>query len=389
MSLTTSAYVEQSAKFASLIQSEYKNKAGRIDKGVQRQSIWVLWRTAMPSILTEVGFLTNPIEEKFLGSEKGQTYMASAIFRAFRNYKNDVEGKNEKFDDEIENQEALENENEVYKREHPNETLLIEEEKKDSLNEQTVSENKDSEKYEVAIKLADEKLKERMLDEAKSFYNQALVIKKDDSYAKQKLSEISKLEAEIKKAEDDKAKANETQNKQYNDLIAKADKLIAEKKWEDAKKKYQEALIAKPGEKYSKQKIKEIEEKQAELSAAENDTTIVNPKDLIKNYAGQNKKDTTKKAPLVKAGIEFKIQFASSDKEIEATSPKLKGLENVAYYKSGNILKYTAGNFTKPEEAAKYQTKVRELGYKDAFVVAFKNGERIDYKEALKLTSSQ
>ena len=455
MSLTTSAYVEQSAKFASLIQNEYKNKAGRIDKGVQRQSIWVLWRTAMPSILTEVGFLTNPIEEKFLGSEKGQTYMASAIFRALRNYKNDVEGKNEKFNDDIENQEALENENLLYQKEHPELVIKSEEESKDTIGE-TLSplkapnapiENKDIEKYNAAIKQADEKLKERKLDEAKSIYLQAIQLKKDETYPKQKLAEIAKLEAEIKKAEEDKTKANEAQNKQYNDLIAKADKLTADKKWEDAKKKYQEALIVKPGEKYPQQKIKEIdekekilkqqaiyeasgkkydetieeankllnakkwedakkkyqealkykqhdeyclkkikeiEEKQAALSETQNDTAKIDPKDLINNYAGQNKKDTTKKISSIKGGIEFKVQFTSSDKEIETSSNKLKGLENVGYYKAGAVLKYTAGVFKKPDEAVKYQTKVRELGYKDAFVVAFKNGERIDYKEALK-----
>ncbi len=110
-------------------------------------------------------------------------------------------------------------------------------------------------------------------------------------------------------------------------------------------------------------------------------------KDLINNYAGQNKKDTTKKTTLIdeKLLVEFRVQFTSSDKEIDAASPKLKGLEKVSYYKVGAILKYTAGNYTKPAEAASYQTKVRELGYKDAFVVAFKNGQRIDYKEALKL----
>ena len=51
------------------------------------------------------------------------------------------------------------------------------------------------------------------------------------------------------------------------------------------------------------------------------------------------------------------------------------------------MLKYTAGNYLKPDEAVKYQKKVRELGYKDAFVVAFKNGNRIDYNEAIKLIS--
>ena len=46
----------------------------------------------MPSILIECGFLTNPKEEDFLHSEKGQDYLASAIFRAFRTYKESFEG---------------------------------------------------------------------------------------------------------------------------------------------------------------------------------------------------------------------------------------------------------------------------------------------------------
>ena len=46
----------------------------------------------MPSILIECGFLTNPKEEDFLHSEKGQDYLASAIFRAFSAYKENFEG---------------------------------------------------------------------------------------------------------------------------------------------------------------------------------------------------------------------------------------------------------------------------------------------------------
>lgn len=111
MSNYTSSYVVQSANVASKIQSEYFKKAGRIDKGVRRQSIWVLWRTAMPSILTEIGYLTNPLEEGFLGSEKGQDYLAMAIFRGLRNYKDEVENTKTVYNDVFENQPALQNEN--------------------------------------------------------------------------------------------------------------------------------------------------------------------------------------------------------------------------------------------------------------------------------------
>lgn len=111
MSNYTSAYVIQSANLAVKIQEEYTKKAGRIDKGVHRQSIWVLWRTSMPSILTEIGYLTNPLEETFMASEKGQDYLAKAIFRGLRKYKDEYEGNKKEYSDEIENQVPLENEN--------------------------------------------------------------------------------------------------------------------------------------------------------------------------------------------------------------------------------------------------------------------------------------
>lgn len=111
MSNYTSSYVIQSANLALKIQEEYTRKAGRIDKGVHRQSIWVLWRTAMPSILTEIGYLTNPLEETFLGSEQGQDYLAKAIFRGVRRYKDEIDGVKKEYSDEFENQAPLENEN--------------------------------------------------------------------------------------------------------------------------------------------------------------------------------------------------------------------------------------------------------------------------------------
>jgi N-acetylmuramoyl-L-alanine amidase len=111
MSNYTSAYVIQSANLAVKLQEEYAKKAGRIDKGVHRQSIWVLWRTSMPSVLTEIGYLTNPLEEKFLGSQKGQDYVAKAMFRGLRRYKDELEGVKRTYNDAIELQDALKNEN--------------------------------------------------------------------------------------------------------------------------------------------------------------------------------------------------------------------------------------------------------------------------------------
>jgi N-acetylmuramoyl-L-alanine amidase len=102
MSMFNDVYLTQSLSFASKVQRQYGTKTGRVDKGVKRASLWVLWRTYMPSVLTEIGFLTNPEEEHFLGSAKGQDYIASGIFRAFREYKDELEGIVKKYDDAIE-----------------------------------------------------------------------------------------------------------------------------------------------------------------------------------------------------------------------------------------------------------------------------------------------
>ncbi len=106
MSMFADTYVNQSLSFASKVQKQYASKTGRLDKGVKRASLWVLWRTYMPSVLTEIGYLTNPEEAQFLGSEKGQHYIASSIFRAFRDYKDELEGVTKKYDDDFEKQEV-------------------------------------------------------------------------------------------------------------------------------------------------------------------------------------------------------------------------------------------------------------------------------------------
>ncbi len=90
-SLMQRTYLNQSLKFASKVQDEFREKARRVDRGVLQAGFLVLWRTTMPSVLIETGFISHPDEEKYLSSQTGQDYLASAIFRAFRDYKTEIE----------------------------------------------------------------------------------------------------------------------------------------------------------------------------------------------------------------------------------------------------------------------------------------------------------
>jgi N-acetylmuramoyl-L-alanine amidase len=287
MSNYTSAYVIQSANLAVKLQEEYAKKAGRIDKGVHRQSIWVLWRTSMPSILTEIGYLTNPLEEQFLGSKEGQDYLAKAIFRGLRKYKDEVEGNKKDYNDDIENQLALENEN-IKAGNIPGQ-------KKPDPDDELDDEDKVPEKTPEVVK------------------EQKEVPKKDTVKV-----------AVIK-----------------NDTVTSA-KDIADK--------------------FRKEKS----------GPAVNEDKKENTKDK-------------KEEPLpVKTSIVYKVQFASSDIELNLKDSRFNSIVDGSYYKVKNVLKYTSGNYVSIKDAVSHQAQLREKGFKDCFVIALKNGERIDINEAKK-----
>jgi len=92
VSLYQKMYEKNSLLLADKIQTQFRERVNRRDRGVKREPLYVTSRVAMPSVLVELGFLTNPKEEDFLNSEQGKTYMASALYRAFKEYKNEQEG---------------------------------------------------------------------------------------------------------------------------------------------------------------------------------------------------------------------------------------------------------------------------------------------------------
>jgi N-acetylmuramoyl-L-alanine amidase len=375
MSNYTSSYVIQSAGLALKIQEQYFKKAGRVDKGVHRQSIWVLWRTSMPSVLTELGYLTNPQEEKFLGSEKGQNYLAACLFRAFRKYKDEQEGVKKTYDDAIENQVPLENENykianesdETKTLEKPEEEKDVEIKKEDKEEELETASAKAKLEAEQKAKAeaAEQKAKEKAIAETKA---------KEDADAK------AKEDARIKKAKADslaevqkvKTKADEAEKK-YKQLITMADLNFKNKNYVEALDLFQKANALKANnDAYASKKIKDIEALNNTASVKTN--TVAEVKEIDKPKTEENK-----------SGIVYKVQFATTDKEVD-TKTKFPNVIDVWFYKVGAVIKYTSGNFSSFDNATKHQAKLKELGYKDCFVAAFKDGVRMDINEAKKLT---
>lgn len=209
------AFLEQSLSYASKVQAEFKKNKNLTDKGVKQAGFLVLWKTSMPSVLIETGFLTHAEEEKYLGSAKGQDQIAFAIYKAFKNYKAEVEG----YDAGPEN--------------------------------------------EVRPKITEEEVQ------------------------------------------------------------------------------------------------------------------------AMEEHHGDTPKDSVKPPePIITHSLVFKIQIANASKKIPLNSSRFEGLKQVEEILEDNTYKYLTGNYSDMNEAFEEQRRLRKIGYKDAFTVAFVDGKKTSVKEA-------
>ncbi|HZX61650.1 MAG TPA: N-acetylmuramoyl-L-alanine amidase [Bacteroidales bacterium] len=286
--LFQNAFLEQSTWFASIVQDEMKDRVGMYDRGVRQAGFLVLYKTTMPSVLIETGFLSNPEEEKFLMSQKGQQYISSAICRAFRKFKAKMEGNGK----------------------------------------------------ELAS-----------LNEKKSSPSSAII----------------KPPVEQKVTSPSEAKPKETLTKE----TAKP------------KEKPRENPLRKDTLK-PKSKSKTHAEKRDSIAPKENLAA-----NTVKHEKAKGKTEEVKRTPAKPADeVLFRIQIATSPKELSTHSKKFAGLPEIWRYQHQGLYKYTAGKESSPEALAGLMGEAKKMGFTDAFIVAFHGEERITVAEAKKLISA-
>ena len=84
--LMQNQYMDNSLVFAELVQNQFVGALNRANRGVRQAAFWVLLKSACPSVLVEMGFLSNAEEEKWLASEDGKNGIVNGIFSAFEKY---------------------------------------------------------------------------------------------------------------------------------------------------------------------------------------------------------------------------------------------------------------------------------------------------------------
>ncbi len=91
--LIQDTHLDQSLRFASILQSNFKTKAQRNDRDVRQAGFLVLRETAMPSVLIETGYLSNRKENSFLLTDEGRSEISKSIYESLSNYLNRIDAK--------------------------------------------------------------------------------------------------------------------------------------------------------------------------------------------------------------------------------------------------------------------------------------------------------
>ncbi|MBR1792657.1 MAG: N-acetylmuramoyl-L-alanine amidase [Bacteroidales bacterium] len=297
-----SAYLSKSLDFANYIQSQYKSSLRSINRGVKQAELFVIYKTAMPAVLTEIGFVSNPEERAFLLSDAGREKIAVCLYNAFASYKAHEEGTQPKLISSFNAPVA----------------------------DTDITATKTSDKVSESEK------------------------------AKQKAEEEARALAAQKEAEEH-AMAEAAQKKEAEEQAA-----LKAKEEEAAKEAEAKALAAKEAaEAEAKERAKE-QERQAD-------------------EANRQAQAAAQMAAANPHNVSYRIQFLRSDQMLKAGDKQLKGLDNFTYYKQDGIYCYMWGSTTSLEAAKVLQSDVRNKGFRDAFVVAFANGERVSLQKAKQL----
>lgn len=148
-----SKYIDQSVEIAYYVQKEFAAQK-RLDRGVRQAIFWVLHQVKMPSILIELGFITNSSEEQYLLSFDGQNAYAKSIYKAFKKYKHEYDKRTISINSSVSSdKEKPEPEKEKFEKKpsnKPTSKTEIKSEKNDTENKsETVTDNKNNVVFKI------------------------------------------------------------------------------------------------------------------------------------------------------------------------------------------------------------------------------------------------
>lgn len=373
--------MQQSVDLARAIQRNYTS-SGRKNKGVHQAGFLVLRATSMPSVLTELGFISNTEEEKFLHSQEGVATLARAIFEGFKAY------RQKHYAQDVAPAENGNDEGEI-------QTLVAE-------NEQNSDEPSSLDKVRDAVSVPQpvdvSTLKAEMVPvTTRPFGQPAAPVQKVSGEVNKVISqpELPPVPAVVNNVASTPAVTKDVvTNRPTTTVVAQQDSLVpvipavaTVQLVTTTSPAVAENKVVQPDNKSSQPEIKTQTAPQDNKTSQTKSQTKAPTKvqDTTKTQDTKKTQDTTKK--IEKKTNErpiFKLQLFSIDHALRSDDRHFKGLSPVEYYEEGGRYKYTYGATANYEDAKRLQKDIIDK-FPEAFVVAFLNQQRIELAEAIKL----
>jgi len=372
-------YIDRSVSIASDIQKQFTTHAGRSDRGVRQAGFWVLYQSACPSVLVELGFISNPAEEKYLASSTGQKELAESIFKAFKNFKYDLDKKSGKVvsSKSFNEIEAIKAE-EVGRNDKRPEGVEAPVKPKIASSKEAVVSVKEKNKMQSkadSTRKADAKNKSKASDEAKPVETIEPAVK----MTAENKNESSKRESS-KKEPSNKESVESKTKKTESDLIEKS--LTSSESKHTAKS--ESALVP--------EKPKQEPKVEPTVTKVEVSSTVSVPKTApTKTHTLSPEKekyvDMNAYAAIAEQPI-YKLQLFASPRKLNSNAADFRGIRNADFFVENGMYKYTIGADSKYEVVSKLRKEMLQI-FPEAFVVAFLGKKKIGINEALKLTNKK
>lgn len=389
--------MQQSVDLARAIQRNYTS-SGRKNKGVHQAGFLVLRATSMPSVLTELGFISNAEEEKFLHSQEGVATLARAIFEGFKSYRQKHYAQDvapaENGNDEGENQTLVaENEpnsdapsplDKVRDAVSVPQPVDVSTLKAEMVPVTTRPFGQPAAPVQKASGEINKVISQPELPPVTAVVNNVAssttpVVAKEVAAAAPIVNNVASTPAVTKDV---------VANRPTTTVVAQQDSLVPVI---PAVAAVQPVTTTSPA--VAENKVVQSENKSSQpetktqTASQDNKTSQTKPQTKASTKTQDTKKtqDNTKK--IEKKTNErpiFKLQLFTIDHALRSDDRHFKGLSPVEYYEEGGRYKYTYGATANYEDAKRLQKDIIDK-FPEAFVVAFLNQQRIELAEAIKL----
>ena len=349
--------MQQSVAFAKLLQQNVCSLAGRVNKGVHQDNFAVLRLTSMPACLIELGFITTPDEEQALNNPTVVDKIARGIYNAFADYKNrQAGGLTVPFKAEADKLPAEDLPKQAAV-EQPTEQRL---EQPKELKEQKAQEQPEVQVRQQPKVQARQQAKQPARKQSKAPVNDLPVTHDGiivfDEGPTRRMETPAEAAAVVKEFAPD----------------AKPDKNVEAK----AESKPEAKAESKPEVKVESKPEVKVESKPMVKAESKSEVkTVKKPESKPEAKADNAAMDSS--LPV------FKVQIMVCHNKLKEGDRQLKGLKGCDYYQENGDWKCTYGASNNYNEIARMRKQILDL-FPSCFIIAFKNGEKMNVNQAIK-----